>query len=195
MELVFAEPSLASLDAAAVDALALFIAEGERPLRRLAGLCDWRMCGAISRVVQADWFQGQAGEVMLMPSAGKLPAPRLFLFGLGKRDEPSDQSLGRSPGRMPGLIPKAFEVIRRAGGHSLGMELPWEGMALESSVAIWASAAATTRQRLERACLFGEARALQRGFAADPIGRSLLAPALERPVTSPAAVPHPAERR
>jgi hypothetical protein len=187
MELVFAEPSLASLDAAAVDALALFIGEGERPLRGLAGLCDWRMCGALSRVVQADWFQGHVGEVMLMPTAGRLPAPRLFLFGLGRRDEPADH--------MPALIPKAFEVIRRAGGHSLGMELPWEAMAFEPSVLIWASAAATTRQRLDRACLFGEVRALQKGFAADPIGRSLLTPVVERGAAQPPTAQHPLERR
>jgi hypothetical protein len=170
MELVFAEPSLASLDAAAVDALALFIGEDERPLRGLAGLCDWRMCGSLSRVLQGGFYRGTSSEVMLIPTKRRLPAPRLFLFGVGRRDEPGD--------RMPGLVPKAFDVIRRAGGRSLGMALPWDGMALESSVAIWASAAATARQRLDRAVLFGEARALQRGLAADPIGRSLLAPAL-----------------
>ena len=56
-----------------VDALCLFFPEDVRPLDGLAGYIDWRMCGALSRLLMTDFFSGAAGDTVLMPSDDRIP--------------------------------------------------------------------------------------------------------------------------
>ncbi len=62
----------------------------ERPLRGAAGLCDWRLCGRLSRLLQSSRVAGKWGETTLYPPnvAGtrRLPLQRLMLVGLGAGD-------------------------------------------------------------------------------------------------------------
>ena len=57
----------------------------ERPLRGAAGRADWRLCGAVSELVESGRLRGKVGEVTLVPSMGRLAADRVLLLGLGRR--------------------------------------------------------------------------------------------------------------
>ena len=68
----------------APEALMLPFFADERPLRGAAGLCDWRLCGRLSRMLHAGRVRGAWGETTLYPpvveGALRLPFPRLVLF-------------------------------------------------------------------------------------------------------------------
>ncbi len=55
----------------------------ERPLRDSCGWIDWRMNGALSRLLLQERFAGAFGENLLTATQGRLPFRRVFLFGLG----------------------------------------------------------------------------------------------------------------
>ncbi|MBF8250787.1 MAG: cytosol aminopeptidase [Deltaproteobacteria bacterium] len=65
------------------DVVALTFFEDERPLRGVAGQADWRMNGALSRLVMNETLCGREGESLLISTDGRLLSPRLLLFGLG----------------------------------------------------------------------------------------------------------------
>jgi hypothetical protein len=73
----------------AIDTLVLPFFADERPLRGAAGLCDWRLCGRLSRLLQTARVAGKWGEATLYPptvapgGARRLPFQRLLLVGLG----------------------------------------------------------------------------------------------------------------
>jgi hypothetical protein len=73
--------------AQAPEALVLPFFADERPLRGAAGLCDWRLCGRLSRLLTGDKVGGLTGETTLYPprvdGLWRLPFQRLVLFGLG----------------------------------------------------------------------------------------------------------------
>jgi hypothetical protein len=72
------------------DTLVLPFFADERPLRGAAGLCDWRLCGRLSRLLQSSRVAGKLGESTLYPPAAggarRLPFSRLLLVGLGAAD-------------------------------------------------------------------------------------------------------------
>jgi hypothetical protein len=99
-------------EATAPGALVLPLFSDERPLRGAAGLCDWRLCGRLSRLCAAGRVQGAFGETTLYPpSAGgrrRLPFPKLVLFGLGpseRFDEPHARAAAR----------RILDVVARLG--------------------------------------------------------------------------------
>jgi len=57
--------------------------EAERPLRGAAGLVDWRLCGALSRLLRAGRLSGARGDAALIPGGGGLRAARVLVLGLG----------------------------------------------------------------------------------------------------------------
>jgi hypothetical protein len=74
----------------APDALVLPFFSDERPLRGAAGLCDWRLCGRLSRLLASGRVQGKWGETTLYPPGRRLPFARLVLVGLGPADRFDD---------------------------------------------------------------------------------------------------------
>ncbi len=115
------EISLESLDALGdVDALCLFVAEDERPLRGTAGFVDWRLCGALSRVLLEGFFRGTEGECLLLPTGGRLPMKRIFVVGIGSRRKLDPAGLGR-------ILSNASEMLQRAKVPSVALEVPGEG--------------------------------------------------------------------
>ncbi|MBX3270012.1 MAG: hypothetical protein KF729_07105 [Sandaracinaceae bacterium] len=90
MEVRFVAPDLRRLDEVATEALALVLFEDERPLRREAGLVDWRLCGAISRLLLRGRASGRRGETVLLPGWPRLPFEKVFLFGAGSSAEFDD---------------------------------------------------------------------------------------------------------
>lgn len=65
------------------DVAVVTVFETERPLRGESGRADWRLCGLLSDLVRAGHFSGRPGEAALVPTFGRLRAPRLLLLGLG----------------------------------------------------------------------------------------------------------------
>ena len=113
-------PSFATLDAlSGAEALCLFVGADERPLERVAGMVDWRLCGALSRVLKERFFVGTAGDWLLLPSGGRIPAERIFCVGLGPR-------AALSASVVAGALRTAAGVLSRAGVQSVALELPGE---------------------------------------------------------------------
>lgn len=117
------------LDAlAGVDALCLFVAEDDRPLPGSAGFVDWRLCGALSRVLQAGFFTGMKDDWLLLPSDGRLPFPRIFAVGLGSRKALDEEALGEA-------LAGAARVLSKAKVESVALELPSGGRLDEAALA------------------------------------------------------------
>lgn len=100
-----------------VDALCLFVAEDDRPLPSSAGYVDWRLCGALSRVLKNGFFTGAKDDWLLLPSDGKLPVPRIFVVGLGSRR-------ALSTGALSEALASAGRVLSRAKVDSVALEVP-----------------------------------------------------------------------
>jgi len=76
-----------------VDAVVVGFYEDVRPLKGGAGALDWILCGALSRLLLDDRIRGRLGEVALLTSAGKMPAEKIFLLGMGPRAGQTPESL------------------------------------------------------------------------------------------------------
>ncbi len=63
---------------------------GERPPRGVAGICDFRWGGRLSRLVQSGFATGALGEVLLLSGRPKLPFDKVILFGVGRREDFSE---------------------------------------------------------------------------------------------------------
>jgi hypothetical protein len=88
----------------------------ERPLRGAAGLCDWRMCGRLSRHLAAGRLTGELGETALLPARG-LAFHKLLLVGLG----PSEQFLEE---RFRSAARVIADVVHRLGVERWALPLP-----------------------------------------------------------------------
>jgi hypothetical protein len=150
-----AELGLAAIDGLDVDAIAVFVGP-ERPLQGFAGFADWRLCGAISRAIRSGVFDARADEALLLPSGGRIAAPRVFCFGL--------------PG-VP-LSPEAFlhaarmgcEALARAGSDAFATSMP--ALAGDGALAAKLWLEASLVRPVKRQMILGEARALQRDLTA-----------------------------
>ncbi|MBI5070552.1 MAG: peptidase M17 [Deltaproteobacteria bacterium] len=181
LRLEVAELTLASLDAAGADAVALFVGP-ERPLQGLPGLVDWRLAGALSRALRAGTYGGGAGEQLLVPTQGRLGAPRVFCFGVA--EPPGDEAAYRA------VAYRALDALLRAGSRSQITSLPpfGPGLAREQAARLWLEAA--LRFATERQVIFGEAAALRRELAAargELSAEVELAPLAPRPRSLPGA--------
>ena len=136
MTLTTHELNLEALDAmTGVDTLCLFVAEDERPLQGLSGFIDWRLCGGLSRVLQAKFFTGAADDQLLFPVAGRLPMTRLFAVGLGKSSKHLDSAA------LASALTAAGKMLSRAKIAAVAIEVPGTG-----SISDEARAAAFTGQ-------------------------------------------------
>lgn len=120
---------LEGLDAlTGVDALCLFVAEDDRPLPGTAGFVDWRLSGALSRVLKQKFFTGTRQDWLLLPSDGRLPITRIFVVGLGARKDLDADTLGQA-------LANAAQVLGKAQVESVAMELPGGGQVDEAAQA------------------------------------------------------------
>jgi hypothetical protein len=134
----FLAPELGRWDmlegASAPDALILTFFTDERPLRGAAGLCDWRLCGRLSRLLIAGRLSGTFGETTLYPAGRRLPFQRLVLFGLGAADR-FDENVARDAARRlttvmaglglerPALVPPGRSTGRLSARRALEIYL------------------------------------------------------------------------
>jgi hypothetical protein len=101
------------------DALVLTLFEDERPLRGAGGLCDWRLGGRLSRLLEEGRLLGKLHEVTLLPPGRKLPFPRIVLYGLG----PS-QGGGFDDGRVIEVSRRVVDVLDGLGVSRVALVLP-----------------------------------------------------------------------
>ena len=92
-----------------------------RPLKGLAGELDWLLCGSLSDLILNNKMNGSLGDVALLTSQGKVPATKIFLIGLGPKEEESLSSL-RAAARIAassavgaGVTSAAIEYFDPAG--------------------------------------------------------------------------------
>jgi hypothetical protein len=88
----------------------------DRPLQGSASRADWRLCGALSRLLRAERFAGDPGEAALFPTRGGLRAPMLIAAGLGAR-RAFDGARCRSAARE--AVDRALKL--RAGAMTLAL--------------------------------------------------------------------------
>ena len=121
------EIALEALDALVdVDSLCLFVAEDERPLRGASGFVDWRLCGALSRVLAQGFFVGAPDDWLLVPSKGRLPVQRIFVAGLGKSSQLNEATVNA-------MLQKAAQTFSKAKVAGVALELPGAGSLDEAS--------------------------------------------------------------
>jgi hypothetical protein len=144
--------SLAALDALDVDSLAVFVGP-ERPLQGLAGWVDWRLCGALAHALRDRFYGGGEREALLLPSAGRVGAARVFFFGL--------PPLPLGPEAFAAFARTACGALSKAGSSSFATALPpLEGPAAR----LWLEA--SLERPVARQVLLGDAGALQRELVA-----------------------------
>jgi cytosol aminopeptidase family protein len=150
MTLHFAGSELSRLDALAdCEALVLSFFGDERPLRGVAGLCDWRLCGRLSRLLKGGRISGLRGEVTMMPPpGGRLPFGRLMLFGLGESDYPAPFGEAEYRAAVRGMR----DVVVRAGVKRYAVYPPGRAtglIAARRALELWLEVAGPAAQEEE----------------------------------------------
>jgi hypothetical protein len=111
-------PGLEAIDELfGVDAFCCFLTEEDRPLPGALGFLDFRLCGALSRVVKSGFFKGEPGEKLLVPTDGRVPAGKVFVVGLGQRRT-------MTPAGVEHALASAASMVTRAGAESVALTLP-----------------------------------------------------------------------
>lgn len=120
------EPGLVAVDGlGGLEAVCCLLTEDERPLPGAAGFVDWRLCGALSRVLKSGFFRGLPGEHLLVPTDGRLPSPKLFAVGLGR-------GAGVTTLGLEHALEDAARMLKDAGVRSVALALPGLPKAVEA---------------------------------------------------------------
>jgi hypothetical protein len=87
-----------------------------RPLRGVAGLCDWRLNGHLSERLREERFTGARGERLLLPSR-RLPWRAVLALGLGSTRDFDD-------GGFRDALETTFAVCKGMAAATLAAGLP-----------------------------------------------------------------------
>jgi hypothetical protein len=74
---------------------------------------DWILCGSLSHLIIQKKISGALGEAALLTTKGKIPAPKVFMVGLGPRSEMTPAKL-REASRIAATIIVGAGVNRAA---------------------------------------------------------------------------------
>ena len=104
-------------ETASAEVLVLTHCEGETLAKQDAALLDRALGGALSKLVQSKEFEGKANEVLLYHTQDMVPAKRLVLVGLGKKNEVTIETIRQAMG-------SAAKRVRQAKVGSYAVVLP-----------------------------------------------------------------------
>ena len=113
----FIAPEIRRLDELQTEAMTIPFFADERPPRGTLGLVDWRLGGWVSRLLLGGSLTGERGETLLIPSRPKLSCEKLFLFGLGERED-------FSPEVFESTLHRMFQTLTRARVRASTCVLP-----------------------------------------------------------------------
>ena len=102
---------------AAAEVLVLTHCDGEGLGKEDAALLDRALGGSLRKLVQSKEFEGKANEVLLYHTQGSVPAKRLLLVGLGKKNEVTLETIRQAMG-------SAAKRVRQAKAGSFTVVLP-----------------------------------------------------------------------
>jgi len=146
VDLHFRRPDLRDLESARGEALSFGIYLDERPLRGLAGLVDWRLCGRLSDLIVRGRFDGECGERLLVPSHGRLAFEKIFVHGLGPRE-------GVGVDRAKDVVDTMLTTLARADARSSVLVLPGAGLPFHTQVMSHLLEVAENYPELDEICL------------------------------------------
>lgn len=90
------------------NSFAICLHEGKRPLRGVAGQLDWRLEGAISRLIISGEFKGERDEHTLFYSSAR--TSKIFIFGAGAKGADSPDEIARRAENIMKVLFKAGET-------------------------------------------------------------------------------------
>ncbi len=114
MELRFVEPHLSKLDEIESEILVASVFSDVRPARGVAGLCDFRLGGRLSRLMMEGFISGASGEAVLVPGKPLLSFDKVIVFGAGPRARFDEEAyvalLGSIIQALEGLLARSAVV-------------------------------------------------------------------------------------
>ena len=145
MKFELSTPAMVELDLSTGDLLALPVFNVDAPPHGLSGLVDWRLHGAISRLLadrgpgldealpsEAGSFKAETGERLLLPAGGKVTFDWVLFYGLGP-------SKGYGMERYRTSVEGLVRAVTGLKARRVGMVLPaWReaGVTARASVEI-----------------------------------------------------------
>lgn len=117
MSLRFVQPLLHELDVVEADTLACVVWEDAGPMTGLAGLCDWRLGGRLSRLRVDGFLSGSEDECLLVSGRHAFSFEKLLLVGGGRLD-------GFDPSRFDRILGSILKSLVGLGARSVVAELP-----------------------------------------------------------------------
>ncbi|MGQ0695669.1 MAG: leucyl aminopeptidase [Nitrospiraceae bacterium] len=105
------------VDKETAEALVLTHCEGEAFSHRDTAALDKALGGALQDLLQSKEFEGKANEVVLFHTQGKVPAKRLILVGLGRKQDVGLDQIRQAMGN-------AAKRVRQAKAGSFTVALP-----------------------------------------------------------------------
>ncbi len=94
--------------------LACFVWQDARPLRGLAGILDWEMCGFLSEALRGEQFRGLWRESLLVGGRPYVGAQWIVLVGLGNlgafSKERAQEALCQMVELVRGLVPTDVQI-------------------------------------------------------------------------------------
>ena len=107
------------IDLQECDVLVSGFFKDERPLKGSAGLIDWRLNGALSRLLAERKLTGDWEETTLIPSQGRIMPRMILLLGLGEVREYSSL-------RARELCVQLLETLKNLDALKVCLSLPYE---------------------------------------------------------------------
>jgi hypothetical protein len=117
MDLRFVVPDLRQLDLITTEILVVPVGEGDRPPRGTAGLVDYRLGGAISRLIADSSLSGTLGQIHLVSGRPRLSFDRVLLLGEGRAEEMNAQV-------YRGALEQLLATLQHLGARRAVVELP-----------------------------------------------------------------------
>ena len=117
MNLRFVPPELGALDTENAEVLVASVFSDVRPAKGVAGLCDWRLGGRLSRLMREGFITGSVGEVVMVPGRPATSFEKVLIFGAGERN-----SLNRV--RLVGLVEHIASSLAGLRARAAVVEIP-----------------------------------------------------------------------